>query len=85
MTLSCRGKSCPFSRTQRRTVARDLAPVSFSRTFRRARLRSGARLTLTISAPESISRTFTYTVQRAALPDQRIVCRAPGDTAGQPC
>ena len=85
VTLSCRGKSCPFSRAQRRTVSRNLAPVSFSSTFRRARLRSGVRLTLTITAPESIGRTFTYTVQRGALPDQRIVCRAPGDTAGQPC
>jgi hypothetical protein len=85
VTLRCRGSSCPFTRIQRRTVARDLAPVSFSRLFRRARLRPGARLTLTINAAESVGRTFTYTVRRGALPDARIVCRAPGDAKGDPC
>ncbi len=85
VTLSCRGSSCPFKSAKRRTVARDLAPVSFSRLFRRARLRSGARLTLTITAAESIGRTFTYTVRRARCPTCAIVCRAPGDTKGRPC
>jgi hypothetical protein len=83
--LSCRGRSCPFTKTRVRTVARDLAPVSFSSAFRRARLRSGARLTLTITAPETIGRTYTYTVKNGALPDPRVVCRAPGDPKGAPC
>ena len=83
--LRCRGGSCPTTRTQRRTVPRDLAPVSFSRLFRGARLRSGTRVALTISAAESVSRTFTYTVRRGALPDATIVCRAPGDAKGDPC
>ena len=42
----------------------------------------GARVTLTISAAESIARTFTYTVRRGALPDATIECRAPGATKG---
>jgi hypothetical protein len=83
--LSCRGKSCPFKRARTRTVARDLDPVSFSRLFRRARLRPGTRLTLTINLAESVGRTFTYTVRRGALPDSEIVCRAPGDRKGDPC
>lgn len=85
VTLSCRGNSCPFKRAQRRTVPRDLASVSFSRLFRRERLRSGTRLTLRITAEQSIARTFTYTVRRDALPDARIECRAPGASKGDLC
>jgi hypothetical protein len=85
VTLSCRGRSCPFRSTRRRTVARDLAPVSFSSLFRRARLRPGTRLTLTITAPETIGRIYTYTAANGALPDPRVECRAPGQTRGEPC
>jgi hypothetical protein len=85
VTLSCRGRSCPFTKARRRTVARDLAPVSFSSALRRARLRSGTRVTITVTAPETIGRTYTYTVKRGALPESRIVCRAPGDAKGEPC
>jgi hypothetical protein len=85
VTLRCRGSSCPFKTTRRSTVARDLAPVSFSKLFRRARLRAGTRLTLTVTAPETIGRTYTYTVARGALPDPRVECRAPGETRGEPC
>jgi len=83
--LSCRGSSCPFKRARTRTVARDLDPVSFSRVFRGVTLRPGTRLTLTINLAQSIGRTFTYTVRRGALPDSKIVCKAPGDAKGDPC
>jgi hypothetical protein len=85
VTLSCRGRTCPFKSTRRATVPRDLAPVSFSRLFRRARLRAGVRLTLTVSAPETISRIYTYRTANGALPDPRIECRAPGAAKGDPC
>jgi hypothetical protein len=85
VTLSCRGRTCPFKRTRRATVPRDLAPVSFTRLFRRARLRPGVRLTLTITAPETISRIYTYRTVGGALPDPRIECRAPGETKGTAC
>jgi hypothetical protein len=85
VTLSCRGSSCPFKRAKRRTVPRDLASVSFSRFFRDERLRSGTRLTLRITADQSIARTFTYTVKRDALPDAKIECRAPGASKGDAC
>jgi hypothetical protein len=85
VTLRCRGSSCPFKSTKRNTVARDLAPVSFSKLFRKARLRAGTRLTLTITAPETISRIYTYTTVNGALPDPRIECRAPGEAKGSAC
>ena len=77
VTLSCRGRSCPFTKTRQRTVASDLAPVSFSSSFRRARLRSGSRLTLSITAPETIGRRYTYTVRKGALPDPRSSAARP--------
>ena len=44
VTLSCRGAACPFKQARRRTVPRDLAPVSFSRAVprRAAALRHAA-------------------------------------------
>ena len=85
VTLSCSGRTCPFKNTRRRTVARDLAPVSFTSLFRRARLRAGTRLTVRVTAPETIGRIYTYTTANGALPDPRVECRAPGETKGQPC
>jgi hypothetical protein len=85
VTLGCRGSSCPFKTTRRATVPRDLAAVSFTKLFRRARLRAGVRLSLTITAPETISRIYTYRTVNGALPDPRIECRAPGEVKGSPC
>ena len=85
VTVTCRGGACPFKATKRRTVSRDLAPVSFSRLFRRARLRAGARVTLTISAPETIEPDLHVPGRDGALPDPAIECRAPGETKGSPC
>ena len=50
--------------------------------FRRARLRSGARLTLTITAAGTIGRTYTYVVKRGELPARTTTCRAPGARQG---
>jgi hypothetical protein len=85
IVLRCEGRGCPFDRPRRRTVRRDLAKVVLHKGFRRARLRAGARLRLSITARETIGRTYTYTVQRGALPENRIVCRAPGASRGQAC
>ena len=85
ITLRCRGGGCPFRRVRRRTVPRDLAPVRMDQGFRRARLRPGARLQLTLSRSQTITRTYSYTVQRSALPASRTVCRAPRARRGRSC
>ena len=85
VTLGCAGKGCPFRRARTRTVPRDLAPVALQGRFRGARLRPGTRVTVRITAAGTIGRTFTYTMQRLALPATRIVCRAPGARRGTPC
>ena len=85
IALRCRGGGCPFRRVRRRTVPRDLAAVRMDQGFRRARLRPGARLQLTLSRAQTITRTYTYTVQRSALPASRTVCRAPRARRGRSC
>jgi Putative metal-binding motif/RTX calcium-binding nonapeptide repeat (4 copies) len=85
IVLRCEGGGCPISRARRRTVRRDLARVVLHRGFRRARLRPGTRLRLSITAPQTIGRTYTYTVKRSALPDSRITCRAPDARRGRGC
>ncbi len=66
-------------------MPRDLAPVRMHQGFRGARLRPGARLQLTLSRAQTITRTYTYTVQRRALPESRTVCRAPRARRGRSC
>jgi len=85
IVLSCKGRGCPFRRARRRTVSRDLQRVVLTRGFRRARLRAGTRLRLSITAPETVGRTHTYVVKRAELPRKTTVCRAPGASRGRSC
>ncbi|MDP9294749.1 MAG: MopE-related protein [Actinomycetota bacterium] len=85
IVLRCTGRGCPFKRARRRTVPRKLAPIVLHRGFRRARLRFGTRLQLTITAAETVGRTYTYVVKRGALPTKTTVCRAPGEARAQSC
>ena len=83
--LTCTGRGCPKRKTQRRTVTRDLQRIVLHRAFRRARLRFGARLRLTITAAGTIGRTYTYVVKRGELPRRTTTCRAPGQRRGRSC
>ena len=84
-TFRCTGRSCPSRRTRRFRVRSVLSRVVLHRPFRRARLRPGTRLQVTITAAETIGRTYTYVVKRGAAPETRIVCRAPGQQRGRSC
>ena len=85
VTFRCTGRSCPTRRTRRVRVRSVLSRVVLHRPFRGARLRPGTRLQVTITAAETIGRTYTYTVKRGAAPDSTIVCRAPGQRRGRSC
>jgi hypothetical protein len=84
VVFRCSGPGCPIRR-RARTVPRDLAPITLHAGFRRARLRPGARLTVTVTAAETTGRTWSYAVKRGALPDPRTTCRAPGETRSRTC
>jgi hypothetical protein len=81
----CTGTSCPIKRPVVRSVPRDLAPITLDRSFRRARLRPGTKLTVAITAAGTVGRTFTYSVKRNELPSVRITCRAPGESRSRTC
>jgi hypothetical protein len=86
VVFRCTGRSCPSQRSRSRTVPRDLAPVRLDdRALRRATLRPGARLTVTITAAETTGRTFTYTAKNGELPDVRITCRSPDESRSRTC
>ena len=84
ITLICAGRGCPVKR-RRRTVARELQRITLHTGFRKRRLRVGTRLRLTITAAETVGRTYTYVVKRGALPTKTTVCRAPGERRGRSC
>ena len=86
IVLTCRGRGCTFKKAKRLTVQRDLDPVGLDRFFGgRKRLRPGARVTVSVSAPQSIGRTYTWRLKRNEVPAAAIVCRAPGAKDGRPC
>ena len=85
VTFRCAGRSCPTRRTRRVRVRSVLSRVVLHRPFRGARLRPGTRLQVTITAAETIGRTYAYTVKRGTAPDSQIVCRAPGQKRGRSC
>ena len=87
VTLSCRGGSCPFKRTQRRTVAARPRLGLASRACSATRgCAPGARLTLRDHRRPVDRRAPSPTPCAATrCPTPRIECRAPGAAKGDPC
>jgi hypothetical protein len=85
IVLRCKGRGCPSRKATRRTVSRELQRITLHRAFRRAKLRFGTKLTLSITAAQTIGRTYTYVVKRGEIPTRTTVCRAPGQSRGRSC
>ena len=85
IVLRCKGRGCPSRKATRRTVTRELQRITLHRAFRRAKLRFGTKLTLSITAAQTIGRTYTYVVKRGQIPTRTTVCRAPGQSRGRSC
>jgi hypothetical protein len=85
ITVKCQGGGCPFKNTKRRTVPRDLAPISLKAYFGNANLRVGTRIVIGISASGFVGRTYTWRMKANELPSQSIVCRRPGESKGRAC
>jgi hypothetical protein len=83
--VGCRGGGCPFRKTKSAKVKRDLKAVSFSRFFMGARLRTGARVKVGVTASGLVGRTYTYRVSTGQVPSASIVCRRPGEKKGRKC
>jgi hypothetical protein len=85
VVFSCKGRSCPFKKAKRRTSTGLLKPIVLQRPFRRVHLRPGTKLTIKITAAQTVGRTYSYVVKRAAPPDTKITCRAPGARRSRSC
>jgi hypothetical protein len=85
ISVTCTGGGCPFKGTKRKTVSRDLAPVSLKPFFGNAKLRKDARVAVQVTAAATVGRTYTYRIKLGELPAQSIVCRRPGDSKGRAC
>jgi hypothetical protein len=85
VSFRCSGRSCPTRRTRRVTVRNVLTRVTLHRPFRGKRLRPGTKLTVTITAAQTIGRTYTYVVKRGEAPQTKVACRAPGQRRSRSC
>jgi hypothetical protein len=85
IATACRGGGCPFKGTKRVTVKRDLAPTSLLGFFHRAKLRAGARVTVSITATGFVGRTYAYRVRIGDLPALTTTCRDPGAKRSREC
>jgi hypothetical protein len=81
IAAQCTGRGCPFKGTKRASVPRDLAPISLRRLFGNAKLRRGARVTVNVTAPEFVGRTYVYRIKLGELPATSILCTPPGEEA----
>jgi hypothetical protein len=64
--ITCRGKGCTFHRKTRRASSR--GKVSLTSLFRRRALRSGARVSVTVSYPGWVSHVTTFTMRKHHQP-----------------
>jgi hypothetical protein len=85
ISVTCTGGGCPFKGTKRKTVPRDLAPISLKPFFGNAKLRADARIAVQITAAQTVGRTYTYRIKLRELPAQSIVCRRPSESKGRAC
>jgi hypothetical protein len=73
ITIKCSGTGCPKRHVARRTKLK-VVHISQFETY----LRSGVKLTITISKPGFISKVTTITIRKAKAPLRSDLCRAPG-------
>jgi Putative metal-binding motif/RTX calcium-binding nonapeptide repeat (4 copies) len=80
--VSCKGRGCPLRTVSLRAPGSRLALAA---RLRRARLRKGARLTITVSSPGNLDAVIVFLARPPAIPAPTIRCRAPGSKRSRPC
>ncbi len=81
--ITCAGKGCPkrsYSKTYRATTSR----ASLASALKRPSLGSGAKLTVTISAPRSTAAIFRFAIKGGRASSQTL-CQSPADSKAYPC
>jgi Putative metal-binding motif len=86
IVLTCKGPGCTFNKAKRLTVKRDLDPVGLDRFFGGSKLlRPTARVTVSVTAAQSVGRIYSWRIKRNEVPTADIDCVDPGAKKGQPC
>ena len=83
VSVACSGKrkGCPKPRT---VHANARGSASLTRVFRK-RLRAGAVVSVTVTAPNTVGRVRRYTIRRGGKPRTRSLCLLPGKTRAERC
>jgi hypothetical protein len=79
LRVRCRGRGCPF-RSRRVRLRRNRARLAriFRRRGRRASLRPGARISLSLTRRGFTSKVYRFRVRRAVIPPFGTFCQLPG-------
>jgi hypothetical protein len=87
VSIACSGKGCPFTKRRRVAVRRNATSAEISSAINRkrkgrprkvAKLRPGARLVVTVTAPNRIGRRFVLTVRKRKNAKLTLRCLAVG-------
>ena len=83
VTVTCAGrrKNCPRTRSFTTSAK---GSVSLTRMFRRP-LRSGAVVTVTVTAPNTVGRVKRYTIRKGRPPRSQTLCLVPGAATPSRC
>lgn len=75
-------KRCPYkSKTFTSPTAK--STLNLAKKFHGKKLPVGTKIAITITAPNSIGKVFTYTIRKRALPSLKLQCVAPGAKPGK--
>ncbi len=79
LKVTCKGKGCPF---KSKSVKLKKGKAKLSRIFkkhrRRAKLRRGARIRISLTKKGLISKVYNFKIRRGALPSFATRCQLPG-------
>jgi hypothetical protein len=79
LKVTCRGKGCPFkSKSVKLKKGKAKLSKLFKRKRRRAKLRRGARIRISLTKKGLISKVYSFKVRRGALPSLATRCQVPG-------
>lgn len=83
VTVACAGRGCPFAHKH---VAAKGSRVSLTRLFGASRLKPGATVTFTITAPNHIGEVLRYALlAKPVIPSPVIKCAPPGSRRAAAC
>jgi hypothetical protein len=86
--LRCKGKKCPKQlrrRKVRRVNVTKSGSRSFTKLFKKARLRPKAVVDVRVFQPSAIARVDKFVMRKAKLPRRKQQCIPPGVTRPRKC